>query len=87
MNFVKITKKNSLRIYCNILLICLVVLSFELSGCRKKVGVKPGGTLKQKTEKCKCKKRKGLYSEVIEEKSTFLYIYQYKPQHHSNMMS
>jgi hypothetical protein len=70
--------------YHAVLLSCIILASVLWSGCNKKVGVKPGGQLKTRTDKCKCKKKKGVYSDVIEGKITFQHINQYKLQHHSN---
>jgi len=65
------SKRNSTIKVFIVLIFSIISLSIVISGCHKKVGVKPGGQVKKKTDKCKCKPRKGLYSNVIESQSTY----------------
>jgi hypothetical protein len=56
-------------------LICIFAVVIVGSGCNRKVGVKPGGTLKTSTSKCKCKKKNGgIYSETFIQSPSFFYI-------------
>ena len=48
-----------------ILLICIFTVLFLWTGCHRKVGIKPGGQIKKDTSKCKCKKRKSIYSNCL----------------------
>jgi len=65
------SKRNSPSVYLIVLIFSIIFFSFVISSCHKKVGVKPGGQLKKKTDKCLCKKKKGLYSSAIESQSTY----------------
>jgi hypothetical protein len=57
-----------------VLLICIFATVTLLSGCNRKVGVKPGEQLKTNKSKCKCKKRNGgIYSEVTTQRTTFFF--------------
>ena len=56
----------------NVLIITLFILLLICS-CNKKVGVKPGGKLDSAKEKCKCKKRKGLYSTLDQKKQFYTF--------------
>jgi len=58
-----------------ILFICLITTIIIWTGCHRKMGVKPGGQLKPKTAKCKCKKRSGgILSEVYKQESVLYYF-------------
>lgn len=59
------------RINYILLIVSVILIVFIVSSCHKKVGVKPGGQLKKKEDKCLCKKKKGLYSDGLGHKSAY----------------
>ena len=59
----------SIRKYCVlcrfVVLICIFTIVFVVSGCNRKIGVKPGEQSKTTTSKCRCKKKNALYSSYF----------------------
>ncbi|NOU19850.1 MAG: hypothetical protein HOO91_20015 [Bacteroidales bacterium] len=59
----------SIRKYCVlcrfVIFIYIFTIVFVVSGCNRKIGVKPGEQPKTNTSKCKCKKKNALYSSCF----------------------
>jgi hypothetical protein len=57
-----------------ILIFCICTAFLMCTSCHKKIGVKPGGQLKKKESKCKCRLKGGIYSKTNQKDSAYYHL-------------